>query len=155
MKITISLTIVVAFLTPITVSCKKNDSQNAINTNQIKAQLNQTEGLLLTNYNIAALNAHSLATQVAPNGHYTNPLVMMEDSLYRMNDSLFNVHYLTYCKELTDDDSMMGNNNMMGGNTMHGSNMMANHTFMGDTAKVNHWCRDLNVIRQAYHHPVK
>ncbi|HAL81695.1 MAG TPA: hypothetical protein DCO83_05215 [Mucilaginibacter sp.] len=80
---------------------------------------------------------------------------MMEDSLYRMNDSLFNVHYLTYCKELTDDDSMMGNNNMMGGNTMHGSNMMANHTFMGDTAKVNHWCRDLNVIRQAYHHPVK
>ena len=149
MKTILSLTIVVAFLTLITVSCKKNDSQIVI-----KARLNQTEGILLTNYNMAVLNGNSLATQVAPNGHYTNPLVIVEDSLYRMNDSLFNVHYLTYCKEMTDGDNMMGNN-MMGGSTMHGSSMMANHTFMGDTAKVNHWYRDLNMIRQAYHHPVK
>lgn len=143
------MTTLMTFIALTTFSCKKDNGQNVI-----KAQLSQTEGRLLVNYNIAVLNADSLATQVAPNGHYTNTLVMMEDSLYHMNDSLFNVNYLTYCKEMTDGDNMMGNS-MMGSNTMHGSDMMANHTFLGDTAKVNHWYRDLNMIREAYHHPVK
>ena len=149
MKKILLMTILMAFVAVITFSCKKDNSQNVI-----KAQLSQTEGLLATNYQIAVSNANSLATQVGTDGHYTNPSVMMEDSLYRMNDSLFNVHYLTYCTQMTNGDNMMGNN-MMGGNTMHGSSMMGNHKFMGDTAKVNHWYRDLNVIRQAYHHPVK
>lgn len=139
------------FVALITFSCTKENKQD-----EIKANLAKTETQLLKNYQAAKLNADSLAIHVGPNGQYTYPLVMMEDSLYHMNDSLFNSHYLTYCKEMMDGDNMMGGN-MMGGNSMHGSGMMATHTFMGDTALVNQCYRDLNTIRQAHlaHHPVK
>ena len=132
-------------------SCTKENKQD-----ELKASLAQTETLLLKNYQDARSNDALLTVQVGPNGQYTDPRVMMEDSLYHMNDSLFTMHYLSYCKEMMDGDNMMGGN-MMGGNTMHGSGMMATHTFMGDTARVNQCNRDLNTIRQAHlsHHPVK
>lgn len=57
---------------------------------------------------------------------------------------------------MMDGDNMMGGN-MMGGNTMHGSGMMATHTYMGDTAVVNQYYRNLNNMRldHSAHHPVK
>lgn len=141
----------IALLALFTFSCSKENNQDAI-----KADLAKTETQLLKSYQDAKSNDALLAVQVSPNGQYTDPRVMMEDSLYHMNDSLFNLHYLTYCKEMMDGDNMMGGN-MMGGNTLHGSAMMATHTFMGDTAKVNQCNRDLNTIRLAHpaHHPVR
>ena len=155
MKTILSMSIVLAFLAVVTFSCKK-----ANNPEEIKAQLRQTQTLLLKSYQGAKSNAYSLTLHVGSNKQYTDPRAMMEDSLYHLNDSLFKLHYLTYCKEMMTGDNMMGNkmmgNNMMSGNTMHGSGMMGAHSFMGDTAKVNQYSRDLNTIRKAHlsYHPV-
>ena len=152
MKTILSMSIVSAFLVLISFSCKKTNSQDELNAN-----LSQTETVLLKSYQDAKSNADLLATQVGPNGQYTNPGVMNEDKLYHMNDSLFSVHYLTYCKDMMDGDNMMGGNSMMGGgNAVHGSGMMGTHAYMGDTTKVNQCYRDLKMIRQAHtaHHPI-
>jgi len=139
------------FLVLITFGCKKESSQEKLNTDLAK-----TETQLLKTYQDARTNDVLLIAQVGANGQYTDSRVMMEDSLYHMNDSLCNQYYLTYCKDMMDGDNMMGVS-MMGGNTMHGSGMMGTHTFMGDTAKVNQCFRDLNSMRMAHpaHHPVK
>jgi len=158
MKTILSISIVLAFLALVTFSCKKTNNQD-----EIKTQLSQTQTLLLKSYQGAKSNADSLTLHVGSNGQYTDPRTMMEDSLYHLNDSLFKLHYLTYCKEMMDGDKMMGNNMMngnsmmAGGNAVHGTGMMANHSTMGDTAKVNQYSRDLNTIRQAHisYHPVK
>jgi len=140
-----------AFLAIISFSCTKESSQE-----QRKANLDKTESLLLKSFQVVKSNDDSLLVHVGPGGQFTDPRVMMEDSLYHMNDSLCNSYYLTYCEQMMDGDNMMGGN-MMGGGTMHGSGMMATHTFMGDTATVNQCYRDLNLIKQAHpaHHPVK
>lgn len=146
------MSIVMAFLILISISCKKTNSQDELNT-----KLSQTETVLLKSYQDAKTNADLLTTHVGPNGQYTNPNVMNEDKLYHMNDSLFSLHYLTYCKDMMDGDNMMGGNSMMGGgNAVHGSGMMGTHAYMGDTTKVNQCYRDLNMIRQTHntHHPV-
>lgn len=150
MKNLLLITSVMVFLALIAVSCTKENKQGDLKTN-----LAQTETQLLKNYQDAKSNDALLTLQVGTNGQYTDSRVMMEDKLYHMNDSLFNLHYLTYCKDMMDGDNMMGGN-MMGGNTMHGSGMMATHISMGDTAKVNQCNRDLNFIRKAHptHHPV-
>jgi hypothetical protein len=140
-----------AFLAIISFSCTKESSQE-----QRKANLDKTESLLLKSFQVVKSNDDSLLVHVGPGGQFTDPRVMMEDSLYHMNDSLCNSYYLAYCEQMMDGDNMMGGN-MMGGGTMHGSGMMATHTFMGDTATVNQCYRDLNLIKQAHpaHHPVK
>ena len=151
MKTILSITSLLAFLALITFSCTKESNQD-----KIKADLDKTETLLLKSFQVVKSNDDSLAMHVGPGGQFTDPRVMMEDSLYHMNDSLCNVYYLTYCQEMMDGDNMMGGN-MMGGGTMHGSGMMATHTFMGDTATVNQCYRELNAIKHAHpaHHPVK
>ena len=133
-------------------SCTKENKQDVLN-----ADLAKTETILLKSYQDAKTNDALLSVQVGPNGQYTDTRVMMEDKLYHMNDSLFSLHYLTYCKDMMDGDNMMGGNMMGSGNTIHGSGMMGTHTFMGDTAKVNQYNRDLNTIRQLHtaHHPVR
>ena len=151
MKNVLLITSVVAILALSTISCTKESKQD-----EIRAKLAQTEILLLKSYQVAKSTDSFLKLHVGPNGQYTNPNVMMEDKLYHQNDSLFNLHYLTYCKEMLNGDNMMGGN-MMGGNSMHGTGMMATHAFMGDTAKINHSYRELNTIRLAHpaHHPVR
>lgn len=131
-------------------SCSKENTQD-----KLKEDLNNTESLLVKAFQEAKSNDDFLAEYVDPNGQFTDPSVLMLDSLYHMNDSLCEYYYLTYCKEMMDGDNMMGGN-MMGGDTMHGSGMMAMHTFMGDTATVNQYFRELLMIRQAHpeHHPV-
>jgi hypothetical protein len=142
-------------LTLFTSSCKKDSDQNSLNDD-----LKKTEAQLLQSYQIAKSNDDLLKIHVTSGGHFTSPDTMMEDSLYHLNDSLCNVYYLSFCKEMMDGDNMMGDNmmggNMMGGNTMHGSGMMGTHTYMGDTAIVNQCYRNLNTIRLAHsaHHPV-
>ena len=151
MKTFLSMSIVLAFLALVTFSCKKANNQD-----EIKTQMNQTQTLLLKSYQGAKSNADSLTLHVGSNGKYTDPRAMMEDSLYHLNDSLFQLHYLTYCKEMMTGDNMMGNN-MMSGNNMHGSGIMATHFIIRDNAKVNQYSRDLNMIRQVHHsyHPIK
>ena len=151
MKKLLSITSLLTLLAVIIFSCTKENSQD-----QIKADLNNTETLLQKSFQLVKSNDDSLAMHVGPGGTFTDPGVMMEDSLYHMNDSLCNVYYLTYCKDMMDGDNMMGGN-MMGGNTMHGSGMMSTHTYMGDTAIVNQCYRNLNTMRlgHAAHHPVK
>lgn len=133
-------------------SCTKENKQD-----ELKTSLSQTETQLLKSYQDAKSNDALLKGQVSTNGQFTDSRVMMEDKLYHMNDSLFNLHYLTYCKDMMDGDNMMGGNMMGSGNTIHGSGMMGTHTFMGDTAKVNVYNRDLTAIRLSHstHHPVR
>jgi hypothetical protein len=151
MKNLLSITSLLMLLAVITLSCNKENSQD-----QLKTDLNNTETLLQKSFQLVKSNDDSLALHVGPGGQFTDPRVMMEDSLYHMNDSLCNIYYLTYCKEMIDGDNMMGGN-MMGGDTMHGNGMMMTHTFMGDTATVNQYYRELMMIRQLHpeHHPVK
>jgi hypothetical protein len=151
MKNFLSIASLLTILSLIIISCNKENNQD-----QLKVDLDKTETLLLKSYQVVKSNDDSLTIHVGPNGQFTDPLVMMEDSLYHMNDSLCNVYYLTYCKDMMDGDNMMGGN-MMGGDTIHGSGMMMRHFFMGDTTAVNQCLRDLNMIRQAHpgHHPIK
>jgi hypothetical protein len=151
MKNCLLIASLVALLALTTLSCTKENKQDQLNNN-----LAQTETQLLKSYQDAKSNDALLKVQVGANGQYTDSRVMMEDKLYHMNDSLFTLHYLTYCKDMMDGDNMMGGNMMGSGNTMHGSGMMATHTFIGDTAKVNQCNRDLNTIRIGHtaHHPV-
>lgn len=151
MKNLFSITSFLMLLAVITFSCTKENSQD-----QLKTDLNNTETLLQNSFQVVKLNDDLLALHVGPDGQFTDPRVMMEDSLYHMNDSLCNIYYLTYCKDMMDGDNMMGGN-MMGGGMMHGTDMMATHTFMGDTSMVNQYYRDLMMIRQSHpaHHPVK
>jgi len=140
---------VISYLVLITFGCAKENKQD-----EIRANLTKTETLLLKSYAIAKENDDLLILHVGANGEFTDPDLMMEDSLYHLNDSICNQYYLVYCKDMMDGDNMMGGN-MMGGNTMHGSSMMAIHTFMGDTAKVNQCYRNLLNIRTGHtnHHP--
>jgi len=150
MKTILSITSLMILLAFFTSSCKKDSSQDVLNAN-----LKTMEAQVQQSYSVAKTNDDLLKIHVTAGGHYTDPNTMMEDSLYHLNDSLCNVYYLSYCKEMMDGDNMMGGN-MMGGNTMHGSGMMANHKYMGDTAIVNQCYRNLNTIRLAHsvHHPV-
>lgn len=150
MKKNIVLTITISFLFFIALSCKK-ESQKEI----LKVNLKKTEALLQQSYQVAKTNDDLLKLHVSPDGQFTEPSAMMEDSLYHLNDSLCNLYYLTYCEIMIDGDNMMGGN-MMGGNTMHGNSMMGSHTFTGDTSIVNQYYRDLNLMRDAHasHHPV-
>jgi hypothetical protein len=150
MKTILSISSLMILLTLFTSSCKKDSDQNLLNDD-----LKKTEAQLLQSYQVAKSNDDLLKIHVTSGGHFTNPDTMMEDSLYHLNDSLCNVYYLSFCKEMMDGDNMMGGN-MMGGNTMHGSGMMGTHTYMGDTAIVNQCYRNLNTIRLAHsaHHPV-
>ncbi|MBK7214534.1 MAG: hypothetical protein IPH88_14785 [Bacteroidales bacterium] len=151
MKKNIVMTIAISFLFFIAFSCKKESQKEILNAN-----LKKTETLLQQSYQVAKTNDNLLKLHVSPDGQFTEPNVMMEDSFYHLNDSLCNQFYLTYCKDMMDGDNMMGGN-MMGGNTMHGSAMMATHTYMGDTAIVNQCYRNLNTMRLGHssHHPIK
>lgn len=150
MKKNIVMTIAISFLFFIAFSCKKESQKEILNAN-----LKKNETLLQQSYQVAKTNDNLLKLHVSPDGQFTEPNVMMEDSLYHLNDSLCNLYYLTYCEIMIDGDNMMGGN-MMGGNTMHGNNMMGSHTFMGDTSTINQYFRDLNLTREAHpaHHPV-
>ena len=150
MKNFLLITSSLAFLAIIIFSCTKESSQD-----QLKANLDKTESLLLKSFQVVKSNDDSLIVHVGPGGQFTDPRVMMEDSLYHMNDSLCNSYYLTYCEQMMEGDNMMGGN-MMGG-TIHGSGMMMTHVFMGDTTTINQYYRELNAIKQAHpsHHPVK
>jgi len=145
------LTLVIGASMLITFSCRKES-----NTDQLNTQLSNTESIMLKASATAKTNDDLLKLQVSASGQFTAPGVMMEDSLYHMNDSIFNSHYLTYCQQMKEGDNMMGNN-MMGGNNMHGSSMMGTHTYMGDTALINQNYRMMNSIRinHALHHPIK
>lgn len=152
MKTLLSIASVTVLLALFTFGCKKDSSsQDALN-----ASLKSTETQLQQSYQVAKTNDDLLKIHVTAGGHFTDPNTMMEDSLYHMNDSLCNQYYLTYCKDMMDGDNMMGGN-MMGGNSMHGSGMMTNHAYMGDTALVNQYYRNLTAMRQAHtaHHPIK
>ncbi len=150
MKKILSIISLMVLLAMITYSCKKESNQDVLNAN-----LKKTEAQLKQSYQVAKTNDDLLKTHVTAGGHFTDPNTMMEDSLYHLNDSLCNQYYLTYCKDMMDGDNMMGGN-MMGGNTMHGSGMMATHTYMGDTAMVNQYHRNLNTLKLGHsaHHPV-
>ena len=143
-------TLVIGATMLITYSCKKESNQDVLNTN-----LKKTEAQVQQSYQVAKTNDDLLKIHVTAGGHFTNPNTMMEDSLYHLNDSLCNQYYLAFCKDMMDGDNMMGGN-MMGGNKMHGSGMMSTHTYMGDTAMVNQYHRNLNTIHLAHsaHHPV-
>jgi hypothetical protein len=151
MKTFLSITSLMVLFALFTSSCKKESS----NQDVLNANLKQTEAQVQQSYQVAKTNDDLLKIHVTSGGQFTDPNTMMEDSLYHLNDSLCNLYYLTYCKDMMDGDNMMGN--MMGGNTMHGSGMMATHTYMGDTAIVNQCYRNLNTMHQlhAAHHPVK
>lgn len=144
------MTIAISFLFLIALSCKK-ESQKEI----LEANLKKTETFLKQSYQTAKTNDNLLKLHVSPGGQFTDPNVMMEDSLYHLNDSLCNQYYLTYCHAMMDGDNMM-DDNILGGNTMHSNNMMASHTYMGETSTINQYFRDLNFIREAHpaHHPV-
>lgn len=158
--ITCMISLVVLFI----FGCKKKSSQD-----EIKAQLIQTQTQLTNDYKTAKSNADTLKLLVGLNGQFTNPLAFKADSIYHLNDSLFLIHYNSFCKEMMNGENTMGSSNMMSGsNTMSGSNMMTGtnmqtnsmmttHTFLGDTAKVNFYYRDLNSIRLTHNsfHPVK
>jgi len=149
MKTILSITSLMVFLALITFSCKKESNQEVLNSN-----LKNTETLLQKSFQVVKTTDDLLKLHVSPGGKYTDPKVMTEDSLYHKNDSLCNAYYLTYCKDMMDGDKMMGGT-MMGGNIMHGSGMMTTHTYMGDTAMMNKYNRDLISIRQSHanHHP--
>jgi len=151
MKKVLSLSLVIGATILITFSCKKESK-----TDELNAQLSNTEATVLKSYAAAKAYDDTLKTCVDQQGNVTCPRGMMNDSLYHMNDSLFNLHYLKYCKEMMDGDNMMGGN-MMGGNAMHGSTMMGTHTYMGDTSLMNQNYRMMGQIRtnHATHHPKK
>jgi hypothetical protein len=149
-KITMFLAMIIA-VAAITYSCSKDSNQDTL-----KASLNNTENLLLKNFQVAKSNDDSLTKYVDISGQSLNPSVFMMDSLYHMSDSLCNEYYLTYCKDMMDGDNMMGGD-MMGGDTIHGSGMMMTHFFMGDTNTVNQCYRSLTAMELVHsaHHPVK
>jgi hypothetical protein len=143
----ISITSLMILLALFTSGCKKDSSnQYAFNAN-----LKSTEAQVQQSYSVAKTNDDLLKIHVTAGGHFTDPVMLMEDSLYHLNDSLCKKFYLLYCKNMYDGD------NMMGGNMMGGNGMMANHTYMGDTAIVNLCFRNLNTMRLGHpaHHPVR
>ena len=149
MKTLVSIAVALVLIATVSFSCKKDKEQNAINDN-----LNRSIKLLQNSFQEVKFNDDLLKSRVSFDGSYTDPNVQAEDRLYHLNDSLFNVYYLDFCKTMLDGDNSMGSNKMVG-NNIHGSVMMTTHSYLADTATINQYNRDLISIRQSHsnHHP--